>query len=110
MPPYYQKHIFVCENRRDAEECCAARPAADGALKTLREILKTQNEHRTGHMRVNRAGCFNRCAEGPVLAVYPEGVWYRYNDENDLREIAQSHLLGGEIVERLRLPDAPEKT
>lgn len=110
MAPFYRKHIFVCENRRDKGECCAARPAADGALKTLREILKAQNEHRTGHMRVNRAGCFNRCAEGPVLAVYPEGVWYRYNDENDLREIAQSHLLGGEIVERLRLPDAPEKT
>lgn len=110
MSLYYQRHVFVCENRRESGECCNARPAAENAVKVLREILKSQNQHGSGRMRVNRAGCFNRCDEGPVLAVYPEGVWYRYNDENDLREIALSHLLGGKVVERLKLPDTPEKT
>ena len=46
-----------------------------------------------------------RCAQGPVLVVYPEGVWYRYDSREDLQKIARSHLLDGEIVEALRLPD-----
>ena len=56
-------------------------------------------------MRVNRAGCLDRCEEGPVCVVYPEGVWYTYVDEEDIDEIVESHLRDGRPVERLRLPD-----
>ena len=101
---YYRLHVFVCENRRDnGEACCALRPHADGALKFLRDILKQHNLHGRGKIRINRAGCFNRCDEGPVLAVYPDGVWYRYDSEQDLRDIAESHLINGKVVERLLL-------
>jgi (2Fe-2S) ferredoxin len=57
-----------------------------------------------GQVRVNRAGCLDRCAGGPVAVVYPEAVWYTYVDERDIDEIVDSHLLGGVPVERLRLP------
>jgi (2Fe-2S) ferredoxin len=57
-------------------------------------------------VRVNKAGCLDRCAGGPVAVVYPEAVWYTYVDRNDLDEIVDSHLLQGRVVERLRL--APE--
>lgn len=101
---YYRLHVFVCENRRDGgEACCAARPAAGNAVKFLRDILKGHSLHGKGRVRVNRAGCFNRCDEGPVLAVYPCAVWYRYESDADLREIAESHLVGGKPVERLML-------
>ena len=53
--------------------------------------------------RINSAGCLDRCELGPVLVVYPEGVWYTYVDRDDLDEIVQRHLIEGEIVERLRL-------
>ncbi len=53
---------------------------------------------------MNKAGCLDRCDEGPVMVVYPEGVWYTYVDISDVDEIIDSHLVGGEIVERLRLP------
>ena len=53
----------------------------------------------------HRAGCFNRCAKGPVIAVYPDAVWYRYDNDSDLKEIADSHLINGNPVERLRLKD-----
>ena len=102
---YYRRHVFVCENVRDNGECCAKRPHASGAVKFLRNILKEHDLHRAGGVRVNRAGCFNRCALGPVLVVYPEGVWYRYDGEKDLRKIAQSHLMDGVAVTRLRLAD-----
>ena len=57
------------------------------------------------------AGCLDRCGEGPVAVVYPEGVWYTYVDQEDLEDIVQEHLVNGRVVERLQLPsEPPEKT
>ncbi|HMO49083.1 MAG TPA: (2Fe-2S) ferredoxin domain-containing protein, partial [Rubrivivax sp.] len=57
-----------------------------------------------GGVRVNKAGCLDRCAGAPVAVVYPEGVWYTYVDEQDIDEIVDAHLKGGQVVERLLLP------
>jgi (2Fe-2S) ferredoxin len=57
----------------------------------------------TGKVRINSAGCLDRCEEGPTLVVYPEGVWYTFIDEEDLDEIIDEHLVGGRPVERLRI-------
>ncbi len=54
-------------------------------------------------VRINQAGCLDRCEEGPVLVVYPEGVWYTYVDQQDVDEIIDKHLVNGVIVERLRI-------
>jgi (2Fe-2S) ferredoxin len=54
-------------------------------------------------VRINRAGCLDRCEEGPVIVVYPEEVWYTYVDKDDIDEIIDRHVIGGEIVERLRI-------
>jgi len=53
---------------------------------------------------VNKAGCLDRCAGGPVAVVYPEGTWYTFVDEADIDEIVDQHLAKGEVVERLVLP------
>jgi (2Fe-2S) ferredoxin len=55
-------------------------------------------------VRVNKAGCLDRCAGGPVAVVYPEAVWYTYVDTHDIDDIVDSHLKRGEIVERLLTP------
>jgi (2Fe-2S) ferredoxin len=55
-------------------------------------------------VRVNKAGCLDRCAGGPVAVVYPEGVWYTFVDRDDIDEIVESHLKQGRPVERQRLP------
>jgi (2Fe-2S) ferredoxin len=52
---------------------------------------------------MNKAGCLDRCDEGPVLVVYPEEVWYTYANEADVDEIIDSHIRGGKPVERLRI-------
>jgi (2Fe-2S) ferredoxin len=57
-----------------------------------------------GGVRVNKAGCLDRCAGGPVAVVYPEAVWYTFVDRDDIDEIVESHLKQGRPVERLRLP------
>lgn len=56
-----------------------------------------------GGVRVNTAGCMDRCAQGPVCVVYPEGVWYTWVDRDDVDEIIEEHLLHGRVVERLRM-------
>ena len=52
-------------------------------------------------VRINVAGCLDRCDEGPVLVIYPEGTWYTYVDQDDIDEIIESHIKNGEKVERL---------
>jgi (2Fe-2S) ferredoxin len=53
-------------------------------------------------VRVNRSGCFSQCGNGPMVVVYPEGVWYAAVSPADAPEIVDRHLLAGEPVERLR--------
>ena len=52
-------------------------------------------------VRINRAGCFDRCGEGPLLVIYPQAIWYTYVDADDIDEIIDSHILNGKTVERL---------
>lgn len=56
-----------------------------------------------GKIRINTAGCLDRCSEGPVLVIYPEGTWYTYVDKEDIDQIISEHLIGGRIVERLKI-------
>ena len=65
--------------------------------------LKALDMNGHGKVRINKAGCLDRCDEGPVMVVYPEAVWYTYVDEQDIDEIIDSHLMGGKVVERLKI-------
>lgn len=100
---YYQHHVFFCTNLRDAgRECCQnhdAQNVRDYAKKRVKELDLAGK----GKVRINNAGCLDRCSEGPVLVVYPEGVWYTYVDQHDVDEIIDEHLVNGRIVERLRI-------
>ena len=74
--------------------------------------MKTRaGEAGLSNVRINAAQCLDRCELGPVLVIYPEGVWYTYKTKEDVDDILQSHLIGGEIVDRLLLKpeDGPEK-
>jgi len=107
---YYTKHIFFCTNQRESgatRPCCAA-SGAEAAFEHCKSQVKSLGIDGPGKVRINRAGCLDRCEDGPVCVVYPEGVWYTYVDQSDIDEIVQSHLVGGQVVERLRLPDTPE--
>ena len=102
---YYKYHVFMCTNERaDGSQCCAqcnAQVSRDFLKQRTKELGLTGK----GGVRVNNAGCLDRCAEGPVAVVYPEGIWYTYVDNTDLEDILQQHLINGQPVERLRLPD-----
>jgi (2Fe-2S) ferredoxin len=99
----FRHHVFVCENRRDPSDprgSCGCKGS-----EAIRAALKEELARRglKGQVRANAAGCLDACAEGPAVVVYPEGVWYGRVRVEDVPEIVERHLLGGEPVERLRL-------
>lgn len=103
-PSYYQRHIFFCLNQRENGEDCCAQHDAQAAFDRCKSLVKAAGLAGPGQVRVNKAGCLDRCAAGPVLVVYPEAVWYSYVDASDIDEIVQSHLKNGQVVQRLLVP------
>lgn len=74
---------------------------AEQAFDHMKSRVKKLNLNGVGKVRINRAGCLDRCNEGPVMVVYPQAVWYTFVDNDDIDEIIESHLVNGNVVERL---------
>ncbi|MDH4172738.1 MAG: (2Fe-2S) ferredoxin domain-containing protein [Betaproteobacteria bacterium] len=102
---YYERHVFFCCNQRDASDargCCNGKGAS--ALRDYaKDRVKALGMAGEGKVRINQAGCLDRCAEGPCAVVYPDAVWYTYVDRGDIDELIEEHLRHGRIVERLRI-------
>lgn len=98
---YYERHIFFCTNERDGGKECCAQHNATQAFEHCKAQAKALGLLGAGKVRVNKAGCLDRCAGGPIAVVYPEAVWYTYVDHSDIDEIVSSHLAKGEVVQRL---------
>lgn len=101
---YYERHIFFCLNQRSHGEACCADHRAQEAFDRCKSQVKAAGLAGPGKVRVNKAGCLDRCAAGPVAVVYPEAVWYTYLDASDIDEIVESHLKNGQVVDRLLIP------
>lgn len=105
--PYFRAHLFFCTARRPDDHPkpgCASRGG-----EALAQYLKARvKEEGLKRVRVNTAGCLHRCSLGPVMVVYPEGVWYGFTSEADLEEILTTHLKDGGRVARLMLPERVE--
>jgi (2Fe-2S) ferredoxin len=106
--PSLQRHVFVCTNERPADNpkgSCKARGGDE-----VRDQLKKELAARglTKLVRPNSAGCLDQCAHGVAVVVYPEQVWYGAVTPADVTEIVERHLVGGEVVSRLLLPDQPQ--
>jgi len=105
-PSFYKHHIFFCLNQRDGGRECCHDKHAEQMQGYAKKRVKQLGLSGPGQVRVNKAGCLDRCELGPVAVVYPDNIWYTYVDESDIDEIVESHLRDGKPVERLRLPDA----
>ena len=104
-PPFYRAHVFCCTNERPAGHprgCCK-----DKDSEALRNYMKARAKSLgLEGVRVNNAGCLDRCELGPTMVIYPEGVWYHYRSTDDIDEILQTHVIEGGRVTRLQLqPD-----
>jgi (2Fe-2S) ferredoxin len=103
-PPWFSAHVFVCCNRRpDGHRRGSC--AASGSEK-LKDYMKARaKELGLKGVRVNQAGCLDRCEFGPVIVIYPEGIWYRAETREDVDEILTAHLQAGGRARRLMLTE-----
>jgi len=105
--PSFHRHVFVCINERAPDHpkgCCKSRGGVE-----VRDRLKSELTARglSKLVRANNAGCLDQCEQGVTVVVYPEQVWYGHVTVDDIAEIVDKHLIGGEVVTRLLLPDQP---
>ena len=98
---YYEHHVFFCLNQRENGEACCQDKGAEKAFEHMKARVKKLGLSGEDKVRINRAGCLDRCAEGPLLVIYPQAIWYTFVDFEDIDEIIDSHLLQNKIVERL---------
>ncbi len=100
---HYKHHVFFCTNvREDGREFCQQHDAQN-MRDHAKACIKKLGLNGPGKVRINNAGCMDRCSEGPVIAVYPDDVWYTYVDRKDIDEIIEEHLVNGRVVERLKI-------
>jgi len=99
MTEIYKYHLFFCTHQRDDGRACCQQHDAQAFRNYAKQRVK---ELKLKKVRVNNAGCLNRCALGPMLVIYPEGIWYQYQSEEDIDEIIESHLQNDTIVTRLQ--------
>jgi (2Fe-2S) ferredoxin len=105
MSSYYKHHVFFCLNEREekASRPSCARRDAQAMQEYAKKRIKSLGLSGKGEVRINKAGCLDRCEEAPVLVVYPEGIWYTYIDKSDIDEIIDSHFVKGQPVARLMI-------
>lgn len=104
---YFKHHVFICCNQRSNGEACCNNHRASEVRTHAKDRIRSLGMHGKNGIRINKAGCLGRCDDGPVIVIYPDNVWYTYVDEEDIDEIIDRHLLHGEIVDRLQLPEEP---
>lgn len=104
MMSKYERHIFICTNRRDENNSkgCCARHGAEEIKSAFKKAVSRKGLK--GRVRANQAGCLDACSFGPAVVVYPEGIWYRVPSPEDAVEIVEKHLIKGEVIDRLLIP------
>ena len=99
----FKHHVFFCLNKHiNGRDCCHQHNAL-ALSEYAKNRVKELSLSGPGNIRINKAGCLDRCADSPVMVIYPEGVWYTFVDSEDIDEIIQSHLIEGRLVRRLQL-------
>ncbi len=100
---HFKHHLFFCCNQREPGANCCNNHGAQDLRDYAKKKVKALELAGEGKVRINQAGCLDRCDKGPVLVVYPEAVWYTFIDREDIDEIVTEHLQHGRVVERLKI-------
>lgn len=96
-------HVFICTSCRingQQKGYCYSKEAVDIVQTMMEEI---DNRELSGEVMITNTGCFGICQSGPILVVYPEGIWYKGVTVDDVFEIVESHFEKGQKVDRLEI-------
>lgn len=97
------KHIFVCTSSRPSGQQKGVCHTKGGV--NLMELFMEELQDRGlgGEVFVTNTGCLGVCEKGPIVIVYPDNVWYGSVTEDDVEEIIDEHIEGGNPVKRLEI-------
>lgn len=96
-------HIFVCTSCRingTQKGFCYSKGSVNLVSRFMEEV---EDRDLSGEVMVTNTGCFGICDKGPIVVVYPEGVWYGGVTEDDVEKIMEQHIEGGKVVSELQL-------
>ena len=91
--PPYQKIIYVCVNEREAPKACCAARGGKEIRAALKEYVKANGLKQL--VRVSQVHCMDCCSEGPIVAVFPENVFYKGVKPGDVPQIIERHVKQG---------------
>jgi (2Fe-2S) ferredoxin len=91
----FERHAFVCTN-----PASCALDGAEPVRAALKERVRALGLKES--VRVNASGCLGQCGHGPLMVVYPEGVWYSHLSQQEALRVFEEHVVGGRPVEELR--------
>lgn len=103
MNLFYKKHIFFCVNVRENKNksSCGSKEVIN-----LRKYMKDRiKELGIKNVRVNSAGCLNRCKKGPLMVVYPEGLWMKVTTKSDIDLVIKDYIEKNIIIKKLLISD-----
>jgi len=96
----------MSRKRTDVLLCCGSGCVSAGALKIKKKLVETLQENNLSEeVNIIETGCMGPCDFGPVMMVYPEGIFYKKVTEEDVEELVQEHFLKGRPLKRLMLQD-----
>jgi len=96
-------HVFVCASCRingTQKGFCHSKGSVELIQRFMEEI---DNNDLSGDVMVTNTGCFGICSSGPIVVVYPDGVWYKEVTADDVAEIVESHFENGIKIDRLEI-------
>ena len=100
VPQLYTRHVFACYTQRPPNHPRGS-CGAQGAQPLWDRLGKKLEADRVSDVGFTASGCLGFCRAGPLMVVYPQGIWYAPKTEADIDEIVDSHFVKGEPVERL---------
>lgn len=98
---YYNKHVLLCTNQKPTGKPCCSNSGGEEFFSYMKDKLVQLDVHGPGKIRISKSGCLGRCALGPCLVIYPEGIWYTYSSFSDIDKIINEYLLENKQVDSL---------
>lgn len=94
---YYEKHIFICDNKREPGQRVSCSERNSEILKYLKQNADSYYKG-SGSIRIQRAGCLDRCELGPILVSYPEGLWFSLKSLDDAKRFLEMYIAGNDLL------------